>query len=291
MLQWVLKCLFSYDGNFGEFNYSIGGNVSYARNKFIESYKPTFGNSWDYYRNSSEDRWEGRYWGYEVIGQFESFEQINNYAVNNDGEGNKTMLPGDLMYKDINEDGLINGMDERTIGFPRDKNPILNFGFNISAEFKGFDFKADFSGGSMYSYEQGWEMRWPYQNTGNLLKQFYDDRWHREDAFDLNSAWVPGKYPALRFNTGWHNNYNKNSSFWLTNSRYLRLRTMEIGYTLPKSLVAKAGMQKARVYLNTYNLFSLDNLKKLGVEPEVMDQNGLQYPQNTMVNIGVNLSF
>lgn len=281
----------AYDGNVGDFHYSVGGNISYARNKFLESYKPRFGNSWDHYRNSQEDRWTGTFWGYEVIGQFESFEQINSWPVNNDGVGNRDMLPGDLIYKDVNEDGVINGLDERPIGFPRDRNPIVNFGINLSAQYKGFDMRADFSGGSVYSYNQDWEMRWPYQNTGNLLKQFYDDRWHREDPYDLNSAWVPGRYPALRFNTGWHNNYNKQSTFWLTNARYIRLRTFEIGYTLPEELIAKVGMQRCRLYVNTYNLFSLDNVKSLGVEPEIMDQNGLQYPQNSMVNVGVNLSF
>ena len=72
---------------------------------------------------------------------------------------------------------------------------------------------------------------------------------------------------------------------------YLRLRTMEIGYTLPKELTEKARIHKARFYVNTYNLFSFDKLKKLGVEPEIMDENGLQYPQNRLVNLGVNLSF
>lgn len=281
----------NYIHNIGDFNFSIGGNISYARTKFLESYNPTWGNSWDHYRSSMEDRWARAYWGYEVIGQFESFDQINNWEINNDGNSNKDMLPGDLIYKDVNGDGVINGFDERPISYARDRNPILNYGINITAEYKGFDLKADFSGGSMYSYEQGWEMRWPYQNTGNLLKQFYEDRWHREDVFDLNSLWVSGKYPSLRYNTGWHNNYNKNSSFWSTNVKYLRMRTLEVGYTLPKDLITKVGMQKCRVYVNTYNLFSIDNLKSLGVEPEIMEQNGLQYPQNSMVNIGVNLTF
>ncbi|WP_321290083.1 TonB-dependent receptor [uncultured Sunxiuqinia sp.] len=280
-----------YNGKTGDLNYSVGGNISFAREKFLESYKPRFGNSWDHYRNSSEDRWTGVFWGYETIGQFESFEEINSYPINNDGEGNRTMLPGDFIYNDVNGDGRINGLDERPIGFPRDRNPIINFGFNISADYKGFDLKADFSGGSAYSYNQNWEMRWPYQNTGNLLSQFYDDRWHREDPYDLNSPWTAGKYPALRFNTGWHNNYNKQSTFWLTNARYVRLRTLEVGYTIPQILVQKVGMQKVRLYVNSYNLFSIDNLKKLGVEPEVMEPNGLQYPQNRMVNVGVNLSF
>jgi len=281
----------NYDGKVGELTYSVGGNISFAREKFLSSYKPRFSNSWDNYRNSSEGRWTGMYWGYEVIGQFQSIEQINNYTVNNDGQGNKTMLPGDLMYKDENGDGVINGYDQRPIGYPRDRNPILNFGFNMSASYKNFDFKADFSGGSMYSYNQQWEMRSPYQNTGNLLKNFYEDRWHRVDPLDLNSEWVSGQYPALRFNNGDHANYNKNSSFWLTNMSYLRLRTMELGYTLPKTLAEKAKLQKVRFYVNTYNLFSLDKLRKLGVEPEIMDENGLQYPQNRLVNLGVNLSF
>ena len=281
----------NYDGKVGELTYTLGGNISFAREKFLSSYKPRFNNSWDNYRNSSEGRWTGMYWGYEVIGQFQSFDEINNYTVNNDGQGNKTMLPGDLMYKDENGDGVINGYDQRPIGYPRDRNPILNFGFNMSASYKNFDFKADFSGGSMYSYNQQWEMRSPYQNTGNLLKNFYEDRWHRVDPLDLNSEWVSGQYPALRFNNGDHANYNKNSSFWLTNMSYLRLRTMELGYTLPKTLAEKAKLQKVRFYVNTYNLFSLDKLRKLGVEPEIMDENGLQYPQNRLVNLGVNLSF
>jgi len=281
----------NFDGKVGKMNYFLGGNISYAREKSLDSYKPRFSNSWDNYRNSTENRYSGIYWGYEAVGQFQSVDQINNYAINNDGQGNKTMLPGDLIYKDVNGDGKIDGFDERPIGYPRDRNPILNFGLNMSMDFKGFDLKADFSGGSMYSYNQAWEMRVPYQNTGNLVKAFYEDRFHRADPFDLNSEWVPGKYPDLRFNDGGHSNYNKNSTFWLTNMRYIRLRTLELGYTLPKSLIEKVNIRKVRFYINTYNLFSIDKLISLGVEPEIMDENGLQYPQNKLVNLGINLSF
>jgi len=285
------EVMLTYDGEAGELTYSVGGNMSFARHRFLESYKPRFGNSWDHYRNSQEDRWTGIFWGHEVIGQFESYEHINNYEVNNDGVGNRDMLPGDLIYKDQNNDGVINHLDERPIGYPRTGNPIVNFGFQLSAQYKGFDFRADFSGGSMYSYNQGWEMRWPYQNEGALLKQFYEDRWHREDIFDPESNWVSGEYPPLRFNAGWHNNYNKNSDFWLTNVRYLRARTIELGYTVSDNILEQLGMENARVYVNANNLFSLDNVSHLGIEPEIMSENGLQYPQNKLVNIGVNLSF
>ncbi len=279
-----------YDGKISDLTYSVGGNVSYARNKFLNSYKPEYSSSLDRYKGSNEERWSGTYWGYEVIGQFQSVEEINNYGVNIDNEGNKTLLPGDLIYKDVNQDGIINGDDQRPIGYARDKNPILNFGFNISAQYKGFDMRADFSGGSMYSYNRNWEMRNPFQNEGALLKEFSDDRWHRADIYDLNSEWIPGKYPALRFNDGGHSNYNKNSTFWLTNVRYLRMRTLEVGYTIPQKLISKVGVKSTRFYVNTYNLFSIDNVKKFGTEPEIMDENGLQYPQNSMVNIGVNIT-
>lgn len=280
-----------YHGKKGDLNFVVGANFGFARHRNLNSYKPRFNSQYNQYFNSGENRWAGTYWGYNCIGQFQSQEEINNYTIDNDGQGNKTMLPGDLKYEDINKDGVINDDDVRPIGYARDQNPTVNYGFNFSLQWKGFDLLADFSGGTMYSYDCNWEMRWPFQNTGALLKRFYDDRWHRQNIFDVNSAWVPGKYPALRWNEGGHSNYNKNSTFWLINVRYLRARTLELGYTVPKNLTQKVGIEKARIYVNAYNLFSLDNLKDIGVEPEIMDENGLEYPQNKFVNLGINLTF
>lgn len=281
----------NWNGKAGEVVFRIGGNVSYARGKFLQSYNPTFSNSWDHYRNSREDRYNGVFWGYEVEGQFTSFEQINDYPVNIDGQGNKTLLPGDFIYKDVNNDGKIDGFDERPIGYQSGGQPIVNFGLNFNFAYKGFDLTADFSGGGMYSYNQNWEMRWPFQNGGNLLASMYDDRYHREDVLDINSPWVAGKNPPLRFNTGGHSNYNKNSTWWLTNVKYLRMRTLELGYTLPERLLNKWKMQTARVFVSSYNLFALDNVHQLGTDPEVAEENGLQYPQNKVVNVGFNISF
>jgi TonB-linked SusC/RagA family outer membrane protein len=285
--------LLSYNGTVGDVTYSIGGNLSFARNKFLSSYKPRFGNSWENYRFSAEDRWSNIMWGYEALGQFRSAEEISDYPVNIDGQGNRTLLPGDIIYKDQNGDGKIDGFDERPIGYAPDRNPIVNFGINLSVQYKRFDFTADFSGGSMYTFMRRWEMLWPYQNGGNLLRDFYDNRWHREDPFDVNSEWNPGKYPALRFNEGGHSNYRdgQNNTFWSTNVTYLRARTIELGYSVPADILSKVKMQRARVYVNTYNLFSIDNMKDIGIDPEILDPNGLQYPPNKFVNVGVNLSF
>ncbi|MDR8390189.1 SusC/RagA family TonB-linked outer membrane protein [Aliifodinibius sp. S!AR15-10] len=282
----------TYNGNSGEVNYSIFGNVNYSRHKTLERYRPRYGNSWDKYRSASENRWSGIFWGYQVTGQFQSQEQINNYDVNIDGEGNTTLLPGDFIYKDVNGDGVINGYDERPIGYNTGQPPSLYGGFGFSANWKGFDLTANFSFGGMYSYNRNWEARWPFQNNGNLLKSF-QDAWHRADVFDPNSEWISGKYPALRYNQPGHSNYNKNSTYWLINIRYLRLRTLQLGYNLPTEWANKLAMKRARVYVNTYNLFSIDNLKNKAsfLDPEVADENGLQYPQMKTLNIGVNLTF
>jgi TonB-linked SusC/RagA family outer membrane protein len=282
----------SYTNKIGELRYAVSGNIAYSRSKFLHSYKPRYGNSLDKYYHSGEERWSGIFWGYQVVGRFQSQEQINNYKVNNDGQGNKTQLPGDFIYKDVNGDGVIDEQDTRPIGYNAGGQPDIYGGLDITLNWKGFDFTADFSYSGLYSYNRNWEARWPFQNGGSLLKD-YTDRWHREDYTDLNSPWIPGKYPALRFNDPSHSNYNKNSTFWLINIRAFRLRTLELGYTIPKRLTDQVKINQVRFYANAYDLFSLDNLKKNAsfLDPEITSDNGLQYPQSKFVNVGVNLTF
>ena len=284
----------AYSGIVRNVSFAVGGNVSYSRLKQLTGYKPelNWGNSWDHYRNTgaATNRWADALWGLDAIGQFTSQEQIASYPVDIDGQGNKTLLPGDLIYRDINNDNVINGFDERPIGYSRTNNPTVNYGLFITLNWKNFDFRADFSGGSMFSSVRRWEMAVPFQNGGNLLQELYEDHWRREDPYDANSRWIPGKYPTMRYANGDHSNYRV-SDFWVTNVRYLRLRTMEVGYSLPTTLLEKVKLKRARVYVNTFNLFSIDNVGKYGMEPEVADENGLQYPQHKLVNIGVNVSF
>ncbi|RYE12246.1 MAG: SusC/RagA family TonB-linked outer membrane protein, partial [Sphingobacteriaceae bacterium] len=205
----------SYRGKVGKLNYIVGGNLSYTRGKTLSSYNPQFFNSWDQYRNSNINRYTQLTWGYETSGQFTSFEQINGYKVDIDGQGNKTLIPGDLIYKDQNGDGKIDGYDQRPIGYGLGTQPFINFGFNLGLTFKNFDFNADFSGAAGYTWNQNWETRWAFQNNGNL-NSIFTDRWHRADIFDVNSAWIPGKYPANRYNIGTgHSDYNNTSSYWL----------------------------------------------------------------------------
>lgn len=289
--QYGAEISLNYTNKIGKLNYTVGGNFSYTRSIFLASYKPRFFNSLDQYRSSAENRFSNISWGYEVIGQFTSQEQINNYPVNIDGKGNRTLLPGDLIYKDQNGDGKIDGYDERPIGFGYGRQPNINFGFTLGLAYKNFDFHADFSGAAGYTWYQNWETRWAFQNRGNL-NTIFEDRWHHADIFDVNSPWIPGKYPALRYNPGpGHSNYGNNSTFWQHNISYVRARTLELGYSLSAALLSRAKIQRARIYFNAYNLFSIDNMKQFGLDPEVIDDNGLQFPQNKVVNLGVNLSF
>lgn len=286
-----LEGAINYHGQAGKVNFSIGANLSYARTYTVSTYKPRFFNSLDQYYNSQEGRPQNLDWGYTVIGQFTSQDQINNYPVNIDGQGNSTLLPGDLIYKDFNNDGVINKEDTRPLGWGGGRNPIFNGGLNLAASWNGFDFHMDFSMGAGYSFVRDYEMRWPYQNGGALQEVFYDSHWHHEDIYDVNSPWVAGDYPAMRFNESGQSNYNKPSSFWLTNIKYIRCRTLELGYSLPSELLERLKISKARFYVNANNLFSIDNVHQYGIDAEIYDNNGLTYPQSKYLNVGINLSF
>lgn len=283
------EAMATWTDHIGDFNYRVSGNITFSRYRNIESYKPRFSNSWNEYRNSSEDRWGGIYWGYQVIGQFQSEEEIKNYPVNLDGQGNTTLLPGDLIYKDVNNDGVINGMDERPIGFPEGWAPILSFGGNIGLEWKGIDLNIDFSGGAMQGWRQNYELTNAYHNGGNSPAYLLEDRWHRLDLYDPESEWVPGRYPAIRNGEFAYN--NKNSDFWLHNVHYLRISNLEIGYSLPTWMLKPIHAQKVRIYGSVSNLCSFDNVHQYGIDPEITAAAAVVYPQQRTFLVGFNVTF
>lgn len=283
------EAMVTWTDRIGELNYRVSGNITFSRYRSIETYKPRFGNSWDEYRNSAEDRWGGIYWGYQVIGQFQSEEQIKNYPVDLDGQGNTSLLPGDFIYKDVNGDGVINGMDERPIGFPENWAPILSFGGNIGLEWKGIDLNIDFSGGAMQGWRQNYELTNAYHGDGNSPVYLLEDRWHRADLYDPESEWIPGRYPAIRKGEFGYN--NKNSDFWLHNVRYLRISNLEVGYSLPVWMLKPIHAQKVRIYANISNLCSFDNVHQYGIDPEITAAAAVVYPQQRTFLLGFNVTF
>lgn len=279
----------NWTDNINDFHYSIGFNMTYSRFWDWEQYKPRFSNSWDYYRNSIWHRVGYVNWGYEAIGRFESWEQIANYPIDNDRQGNKTVVPGDIMYKDVNGDGVINGYDERPIGYRVDSTPTLNYGINLSASWRGFDLAMDWTGSGMTSWWQRYETARPFQNDGNNPSEVLTDAWHLSDPFDPNSELIPGKYPMLRLNSDETSAYDS-STFWLHNVRYLKLRNLEFGYTLPKAWLNHTGITNLRLFVSGTNLFTISNIKSI-MDPECASDNGLDYPPMRVINIGVNLKF
>lgn len=281
--------IMTYTNKIGELNYVVSGNFTFSRFRNEETYKPRFGSSWNKYRNSSEDRWGGIWWGYQVIGRFQSEDEINNCPVNMDGQNNRTLLPGDFIYKDVNGDGIINGMDERPIGYPTGWSPMISYGATIGLSWKGIDLNLDFAGGGMQSWCQDYELRNPLHGSGNSPAYLLEDRWHREDPYDPNSPWIGGYYPAIRKGTSGPN--GKNSDFWLTNVRYLRLKNLELGYTFPQKMISKIRAQKVRLYASASNLLSFDNVGQFQIDPEIEARAAVVYPQQSTILVGFNVTF
>jgi hypothetical protein len=282
--------------NAAGFQYYVAVNATFARKKDGESWGQSFANSWDEYRSSIQSRWAYINWGYQVIGRFRTQEEIDAYPVimnlTNGSDGNIPVLPGDLIYKDVNRDGVIDGYDSRPIGYAEGGLPYLTYGLNSGIVWKQFDLAVDFVGATMQSFQQNYETKWPFQADGNTYEFMASDRWRHEDPLDPSSPWIEGYYPALRLQPtdAWHN-YCNNSTYWFTNLRYLRLRNLELGYTVPKLLTTKVSIEQLRLYFSGTNLFSWDNISHLGLDPENNDTNGLGYPNNRVMTIGATVTF
>ena len=152
----------------------------------------------------------------------------------------------------------------------------------------------------MQSFFRDFELKYPFQNNGNSPIYMLTDTWHRADPYDPNSAWIAGTYPAIRkdnnalsiYRAPMDNNGTTaiRNDFWLTNVRYLRLRNLELGYTVSSKLLKKYGITGLRIYADGSNLFSFDNVGQFEIDPEISSTNGLVYPQQKIYTFGFNLT-
>ncbi len=275
----------------GEFRYDITANVALTRG--MRNYYETnpAGNSYQYWRNYTLNRYNDIWFGYGAAGRFTDYEQI----ANNMYAGNGT-LPGDYIYEDWNQDGTIDDGDRHPIATTtnptsswQDKSniPLLNFGLTLAASWKGIDINMLFQGSGMSYIAYGEQLKAPLQFDGNALDMFLD-RWRPVDPsahpYDPNTEWISGYYSYGATSP------DENSEFMIQKGDYLRLKSLEIGYSLPKKWLKHVKIQKVRLYFNAYNLLTLTNVK--GVDPEKPTQlYGYMYPLNKTYNFGVNLSF
>jgi hypothetical protein len=248
-------------------------------------YRERHGSSWHQYRTTGTvDRWASPNFGYEVTGQFQNMEEIENYTINIDGSGNRLLLPGDLIYKDANGDGIINAMDERPIGYGTGGTPIISFGMGTTISYGGLTLTTNFSGGGMYSHNRGAETKNLSQGDHNMPK-YAVDRWYRVDPFNPQSEWHEGRYPPLRKGSS-NPSYNRTDTFWRTNVRYVRIRTMELGYSVPNTLASNVGLSGVRVYTSVSNPKTWDTVDHYKIDPETTSGTGLLYPTTRLINVG-----
>ena len=251
--------------------WSLTGNISYARNIVIENDEPT--PKYEYL--SAKGHPVGQPFGLIADGIFQSEEEIasspeQTFAVPH---------VGDIKYRDINNDGKIDDYDRVPIGYPR--TPELVFGFGGTLAYKGFDISVFFTGAGRTSlFIEGMSI-WPFsENIGvfNIQHEYYDNRWTESNR--------SGKYPAPYDNANPNN--NRRSTLWMKDGSYLRLKTAEIGYTIPQKLLTKIKVNNVRVFMNGMNLLTFDKIKIM--DPESNDGAG-GYPLNMSVNFGVQITF
>lgn len=274
----------SHRNRIGEVNYGLKGIFSLTRNKYLTAVQnATYANSYDKWRHDNlNNRYQGVQFGYTSAGRFTSWEDIWNYDIYHE----RDVLPGDYKYEDWNGDGEINGLDEHPFAY--DQTPWMNYSFNIDANWRNFDLNILFQGSAMGSmrYEEPLYRIWGYEAAaGGTLEQFWD-RWHpvdpTADPWDPTQEWVSGYYAYTN-----HNPYG-NSEFNRVSTAYLRLKSVELGYTLPK-MRALNGVS-LRIYANAYNLLTFTGVKF--VDPEHPDSDlGRLYPLNKTYTFGLQLSF
>lgn len=293
-----LEITLTHRNKIGDISYNITGNVGFARTKWKYRETARQSNSYNNWMNNYNNRWNDLWWGIDYAGRFQSMEEIANADAIYDGFGNARLLPGDPKYIDWNEDGVIDDNDRHPVQYntaidKANKNggmPMINYGFTLGVEWRGFDLNAVFQGTGMswIRYPEQLEMPLPWNRNG--LSMFMD-RWHRKDQFDVNSEWVPGYYPStFRDNDRSGHITSKESAYNITNASYFRLKSLEIGYTLPTQIVRHAGIKRARVFLNAYNLFTITGVKY--VDPEhTGDEYAYTYPLSQNFNFGVNVTF
>lgn len=273
----------------GDFTYDVKANFSTTRiyNEHIE--RAASANMYDDWRNNSNDRYKDIQWGKVCVGQFQSYEEILNSPIQ-DNNGNKSLMPGDLKFEDWNNDGIIDGKDDQPIG--HGNTPRMYYGLNLSGEYKGFDLTLFFQGAAGHEVFTGGDFMSPFiqQGLGNGTTLWLN-RWHREDPSDMSSEWIPGYMPALR-PTGFSAN-STNNTWTKQKANYLRLKTIEIGYTFPKRWMQRAGIENLRIYVNSFNTATITS--RTGImkymDPENSDGAFRYYPQMKTYNFGVNLTF
>ncbi len=284
----------------GEFNYGISANMSFSRSNWKHNEESPQTNPTNVWTGQKSNRFVDFIRGRPTAGQFQSYADIYSYPTIIDGNGNRSLLPGDIKYVDANGDGVSNGSDNIVLANGGLK-PLVYFGTTLDANWRGFDFTMLIQGATMYhvSYTDGLAV--PFIRDPQDPITTYVDRWHHADLFNLSSPWVPGKWPSTGGNVGGANNQRQNnlgspSQFNTFDATYARIKQIQLGYTFPKKMLSKINISKLRLFVSAYDLFTWQPKGLNFVDPEYTQNNpqtGSNYNAPMVMNItaGAQLTF
>lgn len=267
----------AYSDKLGQVNFTIRGNFTYSKNKILE-YDEQYSH-YGYSRVAGYRVDQAR--GLVALGLFKDYDDIRYSPDQSALKGDFEIAPGDIKYKDINGDGKIDDNDIVPIGSTT--KPNLIYGFGVSAQWKGFDFNVLFQGVGKSSFFINGFTVYPFSqgSWGNILTDVVDNYWSLGKNEDVNA-----KYPRLTY--GNNSNNNRASTYWLRDGSYLRLKNLEIGYTLPKAFVSSMHIQNVRFYFMATNLLTFSDFDLW--DPELGSSDGQQYPLSKTFTLGMTIN-
>ncbi len=278
----------SHRSHIGKFTYNVKGTFSFAYTMNTQYAESKHGNSYLDWLNNQTNRNQGIQWGYSGAGQYQNYSQI----LNSPTYVNRATVVGDYIYQDWNGDGQIDGNDVHPIAYGGNPNgtpttPLITYGLTLGGSYNGFDINMLWQGTGKYSVSYIEQLNIPLWGGGSALTQFLDD-YHpanpTADPYNPNTVWIPGHF-AYTGTTA-----NTNSTFNFQNAAYLRLKSLEIGYSLPNKFLSQIGVRGVRVFVNGYNLFTITGVKY--VDPEHPSGTyGYLYPLDKLYNVGLNVKF
>ena len=270
---------------------TASANVNFARSMWVYRERAPFTSSYDRWRNGSAGRASDIVWMYQYAGQFQSEEEIQSWAVQDGQYGNAGELPGDFKYLDVNEDGVINSYDMMPL--TTNGTPKIYYGATLGARWKNLDFSMLWQGAALYTVRYTYYYAQPLWGDANAPAYFFD-RWHRADNSDPTSQWIPGTWPAIRDRSNNGGAMYNVSDRWRRDASFVRLKSLELGYTLPRQWVSKIRISKARVSLSGYNLLTICDPFVKAFDPERSegsDSAGWVYPLNRSYTVNLTVTF
>lgn len=267
--SWGFEAGLDYIKKMGDFSFNLGTNFTLNKNKIVEQYEEL--RLYDNLKSTGKP--VGQLFGMVAEGFFADQADINNSVPHLFSE----VRPGDIKYKDINNDGQVDANDVTAIGYSN-LVPEIYYSFKLGANWKGLGFDALFQGAGNYSAILNTKsMYWPLINNATISQHYYDNRWTPENR-DV-------KYPALSSESN-NNNFQTNT-VWLEDRSFLKLRHVEVYYDVSKTLMNKISfMEKAKLYVRGIDLLCFDHIKI--ADPESY---GATNPLNKSIIAGISLTF